>query len=499
VTRPGMLVAVVARCPTLGGRAKHFDPAKAKAVKGVRHVIGIDSGVAVVANGFWAASQGRDALQITWDKGANAKLDDQVIRQRLMAAADRAGAEARREGDAEKALAGAAKRIEAVYEVPYLAHACMEPMNCTAHVRADGCDVWVPTQGQTATQNTAARISGLPAEKVKVHTTFLGGGFGRRSEQDFVAEAVQLSKAVGAPVKVIWTREDDTRHDFYRPATYNRFVGGLDKSGIPVAWRHRIAGPSIMSRVFPGSVKDGIDPTSVEGAANLLYDVPNIHVTYAMEDPGVPVGFWRSVGSSQNAFITECFLDELAAAGGQDPFKLRQRLLAKHPRHRAVLEAAARLGDWGKPPPPGRHRGIAIAEAFKSIAAQVAEISITPDRTIRVHRVACAIDCGMIVNPDTIVAQMESGIVYGLTAALKGEINIKDGGVVQGNFNDYPLLRIDEMPEVKVHIVASEESPTGVGEPGTPPIAPAVANAVFAATGKPVRRLPIRLDESAAA
>lgn len=487
----GMLVATVARCPVFGGNVVSFDAGAAKAVPGVRHVVQIDAGVAVVADGFWPAKLGRDLLKVEWNEGALADLDSASIRARFVTAAAKEGVTARNEGDAVKALKADAKRIEAVYEVPYLAHACMEPMNCTAHVRKDGCDIWVPTQAQAGVQKTAARITGLPAESIRVHTTFLGGGFGRRSEQDFVAEAVQVSKAVGSAVQVMWTREDDTRHDYYRPATYNRLAASLGKDGLPRAWTHHIVGPSIMTRVFPGSVKEGIDPTSVEGAANLPYAIPNIRVTYTLDDPGVPVGFWRSVGSSQNAFITECFLDELAARAHIDPYQYRRKLLAGHARHLGVLDLAADKAGWTRPLPKDRYRGIALAESFGGFVAQVAEISFVQG-ALRVHRVVCAVDCGMVVNPDTVEAQMQSAIVYGLTAALKGEITIRKGRVEQGNFNDYPLLRLQEMPLIEVHRVPSTEPPGGVGEPGTPPIAPAVANAVFAATGKPVRRLPIR-------
>ncbi len=488
----GLLTAVVARCPVPGGKLKSFDAGPAKAVKGVREVFAIHSGVAVVADSFWAAKQGRDALAIQWDEGANARLDSAAVRAGLERALKKKGVVARTEGDVTKALKGAARKIEAVYEVPYLAHACMEPMNCTARVTAEDCELWVGTQGQTGAQFVAGKITGLPPEKIKVNTLFLGGGFGRRAEQDFVAEAVELSMRTKQPVKVVWTREDDMRHDQYRPATLNRLNAALDKQGNVTAWQHAIAGPSIMTRVFPNSVKNGIDRTSVEGAASLAYAIPNMQVTWVMENGAVPVGFWRSVGSSQNAFITECFLDEVAAAAGKDPFELRRTLLALQPRDLGVLELAAQKAGWGTPLPAGRARGIAVAESFGSHCAQVAEVSLDRGR-VRVHRVVCAIDCGMVVNPDTVVAQMESGIVYGLTAALKGEITIKNGRVEQGNFNDYPLLRIDEMPEIDVHIVKCIEAPGGVGEPGTPPIAPAVANAVFALTGKPVRKLPIRL------
>ncbi len=492
VKLPGLLTAVVARCPVFGGKPKKFDATRAKSMPGVSQVLSVHSGIAVVADSFWAAQQARDALAVEWDEGANAKLDSPAIRRQLERALKKQGVNARNDGDAAKALKAASKRIEAVYEAPYLAHACMEPMNCTAVVKKDSCELWVPTQNQTGTQFVAAQITGLPPEKIKVNTTFLGGGFGRRSEQDFVAEAVQLAMATGAPVKLICTREDDMHHDYYRPATLNRLSAALDKDGKPVAWRHDIAGGSIFSRVFPNSIKNGIDRTSVEGAANLPYAIPNLQVTWVMENGVVPLGFWRSVGSSQNAYITECFLDELAAAAGKDPYEYRRALLAKHPRHLGVLELAAQKAGWGTPLANGRARGIAVAEAFGSFCAQVAEVTVKGGQ-VRVQRVVCAIDCGMVVNPDTVVAQMESGIVFGLTAALKGEITLKDGRVEQGNFNDYPLLRLDEMPVIEVHIVKNSEHPGGVGEPGTPPVAPAVANAVFAATGKPVRKLPIRV------
>lgn len=489
VRLPGMLTAVVARCPVFGGKVRGFDAAKARRVRGVREVLAIESGIAVVAESFWSARQGRDALVIEWHLGPNAQVSSPDIRRHLETALQKPGAVARRTGDAEKALRGA-RRVEAVYEVPYLAHATMEPMNCTAVVTASTCEVWVPTQGQTGAQRTAARIAGVPLEAVKIHTTFLGGGFGRRGEQDFVAEAVEIAKRVGAPVQVAWTREDDMQHDLYRPATLNRFTAGLDKAGNIVAWRHAIAGPSIAARALPALIKDGIDLTSVEGAQNLPYAIPNIVVTYAMENGHVPVGFWRSVGSSQNAYVTECFLDELAAATRRDPFELRRALLKEQRRHLGVLELAAEKAGWRKPLPAGRSRGIAVAESFGSFVAQVAEVSLAEGKP-RVHRVVCAVDCGVVVNPDTVSAQMESGIVYGLTAALYGQITISNGRVEQSNFHDYPLLRMSEIPQVEVHIVKSDEPPGGVGEPGTPPIAPAVANALFAATGRPVRRLPL--------
>jgi isoquinoline 1-oxidoreductase subunit beta len=491
VKLPGMLIASVLRCPVFGGKVRSVDGNASKKVTGVRDILNLGDRVAVVADGFWAAKQGRGALKVDWDEGPNATLSNDEIFRRFREAVDK-GVVARREGDASKALRGAARTLEAAYQVPYLAHACMEPMNCTAHVRSDGADIWVPTQAQGPTQQVAAKLTGLPTERIRVHTTFLGGGFGRRGETDFVQDAVAIAKAVKVPVKVIWTREDDTRHDFYRPAAYSRFSAGLAEDGTLVAWVHRIASPSISARAAPGRIEGGIDRSSVEGAANIPYGIPNVEVTYAMVNPGVPVGYWRSVGSSQNAYVTECFLDEVASALGKDPYALRRQLLGSSPRHLGVLQLAAEKAGWGEPLPAGRHRGIALASSFGSYVAEVAEVSVA-DKEVRVHRVVCAIDCGRVVNPNTIEAQMQSGIVYGLTAALKGEITVKNGRVQQGNFDDYPMLRMPEMPAVEVHIAKSDEHPGGVGEPGTPPIAPAVANAVFAATGKPVRRLPIKL------
>ncbi len=500
---PGMLIASIERAPVFGGKVKSFDATAAKAVPGVRHVVqlegapwkgtngawavGTESGVAVVADTYWQAVQGRQALRIVWEDGPNATLDN--IPAKLAALAGPTGVQARNDGDATAVLTSAAKWLEAAYEVPFLHHATMEPMNCTAHVRAGACDVWAPTQNQTRAQEVAAEAAGLTKEAVKIHTTLLGGGFGRRLESDFVAEAVQISKTVHAPVKVIWSREDDTKHGFYRPATYNRLTAGLDAQNKPVAWMHHIVAPPILVKFGP--LQNGLDRTLIDGASDLPYAIPNVFVDQVAADLPVPLGFWRSVGASQNAFVVECFMDELAAAARRDPYEFRRELLQAKPRHLRVLELAATKAGWGAPLPPGRGRGIAISEWEPTTCAEVAEVSVAADGTVRVHRVVCAVDCGPVVNPDTIEAQMQGGVVFGLSAALYGEITIDKGRVQQGNFNDYPMLRIPEMPVVEVHIVPSTDALGGIGEPSVPPIAPAVCNAIFAATGKRIRRLPI--------
>jgi len=491
VKAPGLLVAVVARSPVFGGKVKSYAAASAKAVPGVKHVVQISTGVAVVADGYWSAKKGRDALTVTWDEGPTGSVSSASISQLFSQKAEQAGAVARHDGDAQGALPGAAAKVDAAYELPFLAHATMEPMNCTAHVRADGVDIWAPTQFQTGAQGMGAGIGGVPPEKVKVHTTYLGGGFGRRFELDFIQEALETSKAAGVPVKVIWSREDDMRNAQYRPACYHRLQAGLDASGQPVAWTHRIAAPSIMARVFPDTVKNGLDGEAVEGGVEMPYTVPNVHVDYLLTDTGIPVGFWRSVNNSYNAFVVESFIDELAHAAKKDPYEYRRDLLGKAPRHLGALNLAASKAGWGTPLPAGRSRGIAVYKSFDSFVAEVAEVSVGSDGAPRVHRVVCAVDCGPVVNPDIVEAQMQSAIVYGLTAALWGEITIDKGRVQQSNFHDYRMLRLAEMPVVEVHIVPSTDAQGGVGEPGTPPIAPAVCNAIFAGTGKRIRKLPI--------
>ena len=499
VNVPGMLTAVVARPPVFGGKVKSVDANRAKATPGVRHVVEIDRGIAVVADGYWSASKGREALQIVWDEGALAGLDSRKQREEYATLAQQPGAVARKAGDVTTAMGRAAQTLDAVYELPYLAHATMEPLNCVADVRPDRCEVWTGTQFQTVDRMAAAQAAGLKPEQVNVHTTLLGGGFGRRAVFDshFVREAVQISKAVKAPVKVMWTREDDTRGGYYRPLSYHSIGGGLDASGNPVAWQHRIVCQSFIAgtAVEAAIIKDGVDHTAVEGAAELPYDIPNLLVDWKRAPDGVPTLWWRSVGHSHTAFVVESFVDELAHAASRDPLEFRRALLGKRPRYKAVLELAADKAGWGTPLPEGHGRGLAVHESFGSFVAEVAEVSIARDGQLKVHRVVCAVDCGPIVNPVTIQAQMESAVAFGLTAALYGEITLENGRVQQRNFHDYPMLRMHEMPVVETHIMPSTAKMGGIGETGVPPIAPAVANAVFAATGKRIRRLPIRAED----
>jgi len=489
---PGMLFGMLAACPVFGGRLTRVDDAPARKIAGVKAVVKLPEAVIVVADSTWNARRGLLALQPEWAEGPNAGVDSAQIRAQLRAGLDGQAVPAHAQGDAPAHMQAAARSHEAVYEVPFLAHATMEPMNATAHVRADGADIWAPTQSQGPTRQFVAGLLGLAPEAVSVHTTFLGGGFGRRFETDFVGYAVEASRAVGAPVQVLWTREEDTRHDFYRPAATVRLRAALDAEGRPEAFHARVACPSILARAYPEGIENGVDSTAVEGLDDAPYAIAHQLVEYARVDTCVPVGFWRSVGNSQNAFVREVFMDELARAAGADPLDYRLALLAEKPRHAAVLKAAARLAGWGSAPAAGRHRGLALHESFGSIVAEVAEISID-DGALRVHRVCCAADCGTVINPDTVEAQLVSAIVYGLTAALHGEISVAGGRVQQSNFPDYRMLTLADTPEIVVERVASGEAPGGVGEPGTPPIAPAVANAVFAATGAPVRALPIRL------
>src|SRR5437763_7002861 len=480
VRLPGMLYAAVARCPVFGGRVKAFDPAPALAVPGVQRVVQISSGVAVVATGTWPALQGKNALKVDWDEGATARWSRDGIWSAFAAAAARPGEVIRALGDVDPNLKAAARTVEAVYQAPYLAHACMEPMNCTAQVRGGRCEIWAPTQNPQGVQRAAAQVTGLPVESVTVHVTYLGGGFGRRGGPvDYATEAVELAQKIEVPVQVVWTREDDIQNAVYRPATYNVLRAGLDPSGAPVAWSDRLVGP------------EGGSFLLTRGADELIYPLPHFRLERATVDARVRSGAWRGVGPSQNGWVVESFVDELAHAAGKDPYAYRRELVAGQPRLRGVLDLAAERAGWGSAPPAGRSRGIALWQFGETFLAQVAEVSVGSDGMVRVHRVVCAADCGILVNPDTVEAQLQSAIVYGLTAALYGEITIERGRVAQSNFSDYRMLGLAETPEIEVHLVQSEAAPGGVGEAGLPPIAPAVCNAVFAGTGKRIRRLPI--------
>jgi isoquinoline 1-oxidoreductase subunit beta len=489
---PGMKFATLAICPVFGGKLKQVDDGKARMVKGMLQVVQIDDAVAVVAEHMGAAKKGLEALDITWDDGPNAKLASADIVAAMDAASRKAGVVGSQEGDAEKALAGAAKKVEAVYQMPFLAHAAMEPMNCTVHVQKDRCEIWVGTQVASRAQATAAEVTGLPLEKVQVHNQLLGGGFGRRLDVDGVTLAVRLARHVEGPVKIVWTREQDIQHDVYRPYYYDRFAAGLDAGGMPVAFHHRVTGSSILARWAPPYFKNGLDFDAIDGAAG-PYGFPSHLVDYVRQEPpaGIVTGWWRGVGVTHNAFMVEGFMDELAQAAGKDPVDYRRALLAKAPRALGVLNLAAAKADWGRKLPPGRGMGVSLLFGFASYIAEVAEVSVDKDGRVKAHRIVCAVDCGHTVNPDTIKAQIEGGVIFGLTAALYGDITIKDGRVEQGNFDSYQALRIDEAPEVEVHIVESTEAPGGIGEPGTAAIAPAIVNAIFAATGKRLRKLPI--------
>jgi isoquinoline 1-oxidoreductase subunit beta len=492
VRPPGVKTATLVQSPVFGGRVKNVDDRAAKAVKGVRQVVRLDDAVAVVADHMGAAKKGLAALAIEWDDGPHAKLNTQEIVGDLEKATLTAGAVAQNIGDAGAAMASAATKVEAIYQVPFLAHATMEPMNCTAHVRKDGCEVWVGSQVAARAQAAAAKTAGLPLDKVVVHNHLIGGGFGRRLEVDGVIRAVQIAQQVEGPVKLVWTREEDIQHDMYRPYWFDRLSAGLDEKGKPVAWNHRFAGSSVIARWLPPAFNNGLDPDTTEGAIDLVYALPNFHVEYQrVEPPGIPTAFWRSVGPSHNVFVTESFMDELAAAATQDPVAYRRALLDKSPRAKAVLELAAEKAGWGQPLPKGVGRGVSLQFAFASYLAQIAEVEVSKDGAVRVRRVVCAVDCGTVVNPDTVQAQIQSAVIFGLTAALYGEITLKDGRVEQANFDTYQMLRINEAPAIEVHIVQSAEPPGGMGEAGTSAIAPAVTNAIFAATGKRLRKLPI--------
>jgi isoquinoline 1-oxidoreductase beta subunit len=461
----------------------------------VHQIVRLDDAVAVVADHMGAAKKGLAALKIEWDEGPHARLTTDDVARELETATLKPGALAQNIGDVDKAMASAAAKVEATYEVPFLAHATMEPMNCTVHVREDGCEVWVGNQVIARAQAAAAKTAGLALDKVVAHNHLIGGGFGRRLEVDGVIRAVEIAKQVKGPVKVVWTREEDIQHDMYRPYFFDRISAGLDANGTPTAWSHRFAGSSVLARWLPPGFNKGIDGDTIEGAIDLVYALPNLRVEYLrVEPPAIPTAFWRSVGPSHNVFVTESFMDELAAAAKKDPIEYRRALLAKSPRAKAVLELAAEKAGWGRPLPQRVGRGVSLQFAFATYMAQVAEVEVAKDGAVRVRRVVCAVDCGIAVNPDTVQAQIQSAIMFGVTAALYGQITLKGGRVEQANFDTYRILRMNEAPAVEVHIVRSAEPPGGMGEAGTSAVVPAVTNAIFAATGKRLRRLPVDSD-----
>jgi isoquinoline 1-oxidoreductase beta subunit len=491
VRPPGVKIATLAQSPVFGGRVKSVDDAAAKAVKGVRQIVRLDDAVAVVADHMGAAKKGLEALKIEWDEGPHAKLTTEQIARELEDATRKPGAVAQNIGDAGKAMPDAPTKVEATYQLPFLAHATMEPMNCTVHVRKDECEIWLGSQAMARVQATAAKAAGLPPEKVIVHNHLIGGGFGRRLEVDGAVRAVEIAKQVEGPVKVVWTREEDIQHDMYRPLWFDRISAGLDDKGRPVAWSNRFAGSSIMARWAPPFFQNGLDPDTTEGAIDLVYDLPNFHVEYVrVEPPGIPTAFWRSVGPSHNVFVTESFIDEMAAAAKRDPVVYRRALLNKSPRAQVVLDLAAEKADWGRALPNGIGRGVSLQFVFGCYIAQIAEVEVSKAGDVRLRRVVCAVDCGTVVNPDTVEAQIESGIVFGASAALYGEITLKDGRVEQSNFDTYRVLRINEAPAIEVYIVPSREAPGGIGETATSAIVPAISNAIFAATGKRLRKMP---------
>jgi isoquinoline 1-oxidoreductase beta subunit len=495
----GLRTALVARSPVFGGKVKSFDAGKALAVKGVEKVVQVPSGVAVVASNFWSAKLGRDALQVDWDLGPGADLDTDRILESYRAQARTSGPVAAEKGDADAAFTRSAKTVVAEYDVPYLAHATMEPMNCAVKLETGHCEIWTGTQFQTMDQMSAAKIAGVPVENVSIHTQFLGGGFGRRAtpSSDFVSEAVHVAKAAGVPVKTVWTREDDMHGGYYRPLFLHRIEAGLDDNGRPVAWRHSIVGQSILAGTpfEPFMVKNGIDATSIEGVVGSPYleAVPDRRVVLHSPRLPVPVLWWRSVGNTHTAFAMESMIDELAWAAGREPLEFRSALLAGKPRHLRALKTAAEKAGWDKAPPKGRARGLAVHESFGSIIAQVAEVSVDEQKEIHVHKVTCTVDCGMAINPLGIEAQVQGAMAYGLSAVLRSELTIKQGRVEQSNFHDYQVLRLPDMPEVSVHVLDSDAKMGGIGEPAAAPISAAVANAVYALTKQRLRSLPLRL------
>ena len=491
---PGMKFATVAACPVFGGKVKSVDDSKTLAIAGVRQVVRIDNAVAVVGDHMWAAMQGLQALDIEWDEGPHANVTTESIVAQMARASEKNGVVARTDGDFAKALPTAAKKIEAVYEMPFLAHAALEPMNCTVYVTKNSCDIWVGIQVVSRAQATAAEVTGLPPERVQVHNHLIGGGFGRRLDVDGITQAVAIAKQVDGPVKIVWSREEDIQHDVYRPYYYDRFTAGLDAQNKLIAYHHRVTASSILARWAPPAFVNGLDADAVDGAAKQMpYGIPNILVDYVRDEPpGLTTGWWRGVGPTHNIFVVESFIDELASATKTDPLEFRRSMLASQPRVLGVLNLAAEKAGWGTPLAEGVGRGVSVQFAMGSYLSQVAEVAVSKEGEVKVRRVVCAVDCGQIVNPDTIIAQIEGGIIFGLGAALWGEITLKGGRVEQHNFNDYRVLRINETPIIEVHLVKNGEAPGGIGEPGTIGIAPAVSNAIFAATGKRIRKLPIK-------
>jgi isoquinoline 1-oxidoreductase beta subunit len=489
---PDRLYAAISRPPAYGAKPLSYDEEAAMKVPGVQKVMAISHGIAVCARTLDAAWKARDALQVKWNKGSQPDLDNQTLEKSLLEYLKEKGLIAKSTGDVKKGLSQSAKNIEATYILPYLAHVTMEPMDCTAHVREDQCEIWAPTQNQSGVLGITEKITGLKPDRIQVHTTYLGGGFGRRAETDYVEEAVEISKAVGRPIKLIWTREEDIKNDFYRPGNSCSIQGGIDRKGNLVAWSQRIAVQSVFAHFAPQMIKNGIDPQAVEGAVDMEYEVPNLLVEYVRVHNPIPVGFWRSVGNSENAFTKESFMDELANVAEKDPLEFRLSLLKNHGATHRVLETVAKKAGWGKTIKKGEGRGIAFHSSFGSRVAEVAEVSVDKkDGTIKVHRVVCAIDCGPYVNPAIIKANVTGAIIMGLSAALMEKVDFSNGGVASANFYNYQEMRMDRVPEIEVHIVKSREMIGGIGEPGLPPIAPAVANAVFNATGIRIRRLPM--------
>jgi isoquinoline 1-oxidoreductase beta subunit len=493
---PGMKVAVVAASPVVGGKLKAVKDAKARKMRGVRNVVKLDNAVAVVADNYWYAKQALAALEITWDEGRYAKLSTDDVRIIMLDALKKPGKVARNDGDALKALAADGKRVEAVYVNPMLAHATMEPMNCTVHydAKAGTAEIWVGSQVPARARDDAAKVLGLAPEKVTLHNHLIGGGFGRRLYTDYVVQAAALAKQVKAPLKVVWSREEDIQHDLVRGLYAHSVTASLDAKGMPVAFSHKIAGPSNLATFAPSFLQNGLDTDNVEGSDTFSSDIPNMRVEYTREDGPVPSGFWRGVGPTRNMAVLESFIDELAEKSGQDPLAYRLAMLDKQPRAAHVLKLAAQRAGWGGKLPARSGRGIALMRAWGTYLAQVVDVSVNDDGEVAVKRVVCVVDCGHVVNPDTVVAQIQSGINYGLTAGLFGAITFKDGRIEQSNFHDYRILRLSEAPVIEVEIVKSSEAPGGIGEPGTAGVGAALTNAVFAATGKRVREMPLRAE-----